>query len=60
VILLMNTYLLPSSFCSSIAGALIHPSSDSSHCKMAPQKKIHLNFFDVTCAGNHMSIGAWK
>ncbi|RDW61482.1 dimethyl-sulfide monooxygenase-1 [Coleophoma crateriformis] len=27
---------------------------------MAPNKKIHLNFFDVSCAGNHMGIGLWK
>jgi hypothetical protein len=27
---------------------------------MAPEKKLHLNFFDMACNGNHMGVGMWK
>lgn len=27
---------------------------------MSPKKRIHLNFFETTCTGSHMSVGMWK
>ncbi|PMD38769.1 bacterial luciferase-like protein [Hyaloscypha variabilis F] len=27
---------------------------------MAPKKQIHINFFEVTCIGNHIAVGLWK
>ncbi|RDW74813.1 bacterial luciferase-like protein [Coleophoma cylindrospora] len=27
---------------------------------MAPNKQIHMNFFDMACTGSHMGIGEWK
>ncbi|KAH8781852.1 monooxygenase [Hyaloscypha finlandica] len=27
---------------------------------MAPKKQIHINFFEMTCTGNHMAVGLWQ